>query len=297
VSFLAGIAAVVGQAVGEATGQPFEPIDLNHGAGGCINHALILAGRDGRRFFVKFNDARHGEMFAAEAEGLAELEGAAAIRVPRVLTHGVKADHAFLVLESLPLGGHGGGAELGRRLAGLHRATWHSFGWRRDNTIGTTPQPNPASPDWLAFFRDHRLGHQLKLASRNGAPRPLVARGELLRGGLRAFFPGYQPVPSLLHGDLWGGNHGYVGNEPVLFDPAVYYGDREADLAMTELFGGFPRDFYAAYREAWPLDPGYATRKILYNLYHVLNHFNLFGGGYADQARDMVERLLAESGG
>ncbi|MFA5083044.1 MAG: fructosamine kinase family protein, partial [Hydrogenophilaceae bacterium] len=111
---------------------------------------------------------------------------------------------------------------------------------------------------------------------------------------LNDLFPGYRPVPSLLHGDLWGGNYGYASGEPVLFDPAVYYGDREADLAMTELFGGFPASFYDAYREAWPLDDGYATRKTLYNLYHVLNHFNLFGGGYAGQAERMVGRLLAE---
>ena len=113
---------------------------------------------------------------------------------------------------------------------------------------------------------------------------------------LADFFPGYSPRPSLLHGDLWGGNFAYADGEPVLFDPAVYFGDREADLAMTELFGGFPAAFYAAYREAWPLDPGYGVRKTLYNLYHVLNHYNLFGGSYADQAEAMATRLLAERG-
>jgi fructosamine-3-kinase len=222
------------------------------------------------------------------------LEAAAAIRVPRPVVHGVAGDRAFLVLEWLPLSGQGSSAELGRRLAKLHLATWQSFGWWRDNTIGATPQPNPAEQDWLVFFRQHRLGYQLRLAERNGASAKLLSQAERLLAELHSFFPGYLPAPSLLHGDLWSGNYGFADGEPVLFDPAVYYGDREADLAMTELFGGFPPDFYAAYRESWPLDPGYAIRKTLYNLYHILNHFNLFGGGYAVQAQGMVERLLAE---
>ncbi|HNF88795.1 MAG TPA: fructosamine kinase family protein, partial [Thiobacillaceae bacterium] len=143
------------------------------------------------------------------------------------------------------------------------------------------------------FYAAHRLGYQLDLAARNGIGRRIVESGEALHARLADFFPGYSPPPSLLHGDLWGGNFGYAWGEPVLFDPAVYFGDREADLAMTELFGGFPPEFYAAYREAWPLEPGYATRKTLYNLYHVLNHYNLFGGGYGDQAGTMIDRLLA----
>ncbi len=137
---------------------------------------------------------------------------------------------------------------------------------------------------------------QLDLARDNAAPSRLLRQGERLLARLEGFFPGYRPPPALLHGDLWGGNHGYVDGEPVLFDPAIYYGDREADLAMTELFGGYPPAFQDAYREAWPLDPGYRARKPLYNLYHVLNHFNLFGGGYAAQAEAMIGRLLAESG-
>jgi fructosamine-3-kinase len=288
---LADIAA----AIGRATGQAFDPVNREETGGGCINQGLTLTGADGRRFFVKLNDARHGPMFAAEAEGLAELAAAAAIRVPRPIALGESENQAFLVLEWLALGRTGSGADLGRRLANLHRVTRNSFGWHRDNTIGSTPQPNPATSDWPAFFGEHRLGHQLRLARCNGAPGPLIAGCERLVSGLAAFFSDYRPVPSLLHGDLWGGNYGYAEGQPVLFDPAVYYGDREADLAMTELFGGFPPDFQAAYREAWPLDAGYSVRKSLYNLYHVLNHFNLFGGGYASQARNMIESLLAET--
>ena len=111
------------------------------------------------------------------------------------------------------------------------------------------------------------------------------------------FLPGYAPLPSLLHGDLWGGNYAYSATgEPVIFDPAVYYGDRETDLAMTELFGGFPAAFHAAYREAFPLDSGYPMRKALYNLYHILNHLNMFGEGYLGQAEGMIEKLLSEAG-
>lgn len=291
----AGLVREIAGAIGQETGQAFEAVEQREAGGGCINQGLTLAGRDGRRFFIKLNEARHADMFAAEAAGLAELEAAAAIRVPRPIVHGLALGQAYLVLEWLPLNGNGSGAELGRRLAALHRTTRRDFGWRRDNTIGSTPQPNAAMSDWRAFYRERRLGHQLRLAARNGAPRDLLKRGEQLLAVLDSFFPGYKPVPSLLHGDLWGGNFGFAEGGPVLFDPAVYFGDREADLAMTELFGGFPLDFYAAYREAWPLDPGYATRKTLYNLYHVLNHFNLFGGGYAGQARSMVDRLLAET--
>ena len=285
----AGIAA----AIGRATGREFRVASRQTAGGGCINQAEILADDGGHRYFIKLNDARHADMFAAEAAGLEELEAAGAIKVPHPIAHGVDGPKAYLVLEWLPLGGRGSGAELGRRLAALHRHTGRSFGWQRDNTLGSTPQPNPPGNDWLAFYAAHRLGYQLDLAARNGIGRRIVESGEALHARLADFFPGYSPPPSLLHGDLWGGNFGYAWGEPVLFDPAVYFGDREADLAMTELFGGFPPEFYAAYREAWPLEPGYATRKTLYNLYHVLNHYNLFGGGYGDQAGTMIDRLLA----
>lgn len=283
-------------AIGAATGQPFELAASNFAGGGCINRAQTLDGRDGRRVFVKLNDAARADMFAAEAEGLAELAASGAIRVPRPICHGVTDGQAFLALEHLNLGSRGSGAHLGRRLAALHRHTAPRFGWRRDNTIGATPQDNTQADVWIDFYRRRRLGIQLELAAQRGIGGRLVEKGERLLARLDDFFPGYQPVASLLHGDLWGGNYGYTQGEPVLFDPAVYYGDREADLAMTELFGGFPADFYAAYREAWPLDPGYATRRALYNLYHVLNHYNLFGGGYAGQAGRMLDELLAISG-
>jgi len=233
-------------------------------------------------------------MFAAEAEGLAEIARSATVRVPQPITWGSAEGHAFLVLEYLALGGGAADEALGRQLAAMHRVTAPRFGWHRDNTIGDTHQPNIQEAEWLTFWREHRLGFQLELAARNGAAG-LARRGEALLGRLDGLFPGYTPLPSLLHGDLWGGNYAVAEDgEPVIFDPATYYGDREADIAMTELFGGFAARFYAAYREAWPLDAGYATRRTLYNLYHVINHFNMFGGGYGGQAERMVDRLLAE---
>lgn len=161
--------------------------------------------------------------------------------------------------------------------------------------MAAPPQINTWTRDWLGFWRVHRLEFQLQLAASHGHAGKLQRLGEELLSRLEVFFPGHTPQPSLLHGDLWGGNAAFTdAGEAVVLDPAVYYGDREADLAMTELFGGFGEDFYAAYREVWPLDPGYATRKTLYNLYHILNHANLFGGGYASQAELMMLRLLAE---
>ena len=167
------------------------------------------------------------------------------------------------------------------------------FGFAHDNFIGTTPQPNGWKVDWIDFWREHRLGFQLQLAEQNGYGGQLQSLGEKLMDALPAFFKDYTPQPSLLHGDLWNGNHAYLQDgTPTIFDPATYYGDRECDLAMTELFGGYSEDFYTAYRAAFPLDAGYATRKTLYNLYHILNHANLFGGGYARQAEGMIRRLL-----
>lgn len=262
--------------------------------GGCINQAVRIAG-DGRDFFVKFNTASKIEMFVAEAEGLRELAATRTIRVPEPVCWGVADDTAYLVLEYLEFGRGGKGAVLGEQLAALHRVTQAQFGWHRDNTIGSTLQINTPCADWISFWRERRLGFQLELAQRNGLGGEQQRLGEALMARLDGLFDGYRPRPSLLHGDLWSGNHGYLADgTPVIFDPAVYFGDREADLAMTELFGGFGAEFYAGYRAAWPLDVGYAARKTLYNLYHILNHANLFGGGYERQALRMTQQLLAE---
>jgi len=262
-------------------------------AGGCIHRCFMIEG-GGRKYFAKINDRSQLDSFAAEADGLSAL-AAAGVRVPAPLCRGQAGEEAFLVLEYLDLRGHGDHAALGRSLAIVHSIRGESFGWRRDNYIGRTPQLNRCSPSWSDFWRQARLEPQLDLARKNGLGKGLLRKGEQLAEALPGLLSGHAPAASLLHGDLWNGNAGFLADgTPVLFDPAVYRGDREADLAMTELFGGFSKDFYSAYAEAAPLAPGYAVRKTLYNLYHVLNHANLFGGGYAAQAERMVERLLAE---
>lgn len=280
--------------IAQTVGGSSELDDASALGGGCINRAQrITCG--GTSYFVKLNDAGLLDMFEAEAEGLEEMARSQTIRVPRPVCCGVSDGNAYLVMENLQLGGSGSAETLGHQLAALHRVTGDSYGWHRDNTIGSTPQPNSPSNDWTAFWRDQRLGFQLELAARKGFGGRLQRSGEALLDRMSDFLDGHAPQPSMLHGDLWSGNYAFTREgDPVIFDPAFYYGDRETDLAMTELFGGFGGRFYDAYNEAWPLDPGYSVRKTLYNLYHILNHANLFGGGYASQAQGMMDRLLSE---
>jgi len=286
----------INQAISKATGIPFTPLKQRSVSGGCINQSYLLADNQ-RSFFVKLNDAKRLAMFEAETAGLQQILASQTVRAPRPLCHGVADDQAFLVMEYLDLRAHGDAAALGQQLALMHRPQQAYFGGPRDNTLGSTPQPNTQTATWITFLREQRIGYQLRLAAQNGYGGQLQTQGEKLLTGLDQFLTDYQPQASLLHGDLWGGNHAYLPDgTPVIFDPAVYYGDRETDLAMTELFGGFAPAFYAAYQEAWPLDAGYAVRKTLYNLYHILNHANLFGGGYAAQAQQMVAQLNAELG-
>ncbi|HEV7392637.1 MAG TPA: fructosamine kinase family protein [Burkholderiales bacterium] len=282
--------------IGAATGAAFSIAQRSAAAGGCINAAWRIEGR-GRRYFVKVNEASRAPMFEAEAAGLSELHRRGPVRVPEAICQGSAAAASWIVLEYIQLGARTvrSDAALGLKLAELHRHTAEMYGWPRDNTIGSTPQPNNCSSSWLTFWRDQRLGFQLRLARERGYCGKLHTKGTQLLEHVPAFFERYTPAPSLLHGDLWSGNAACDATEtPVIFDPAVYYGDREADIAMTELFGGFSSSFYEAYREAYALDPGYAVRKDLYNLYHVLNHLNLFGGGYLRQAERMIDALLAE---
>ncbi len=178
---------------------------------------------------------------------------------------------------------------LGRQLAALHRVHGDAFGWHQDNVIGDTPQINQGETEWLVFLREHRLGFQIWLARDRGL---ILPGSNTLLANLECFFPGDPPRPSLLHGDLWTGNIAYTkGDQPVIFDPASYYGDRETDLAFTEMFGGLGTAFYESYSQAYPLAEGYARRRELYNLYHILNHYNLFGEPYGQRAQSVIESL------
>jgi fructosamine-3-kinase len=294
------LARTLARAISDATQAHFEPASSEGVGGGCIHTALRISGDTAagtRSYFAKVNGASSAPMFDAEADGLAALREAKAVRVPGEIARGDDGERAWLVLEWLdlvPLEGPSA-ARLGSALAAQHGIPREKFGWARDNFIGASPQVNGWSDEWLPFWREKRLFAQLRLAAHNRLPSRMIDRGERLAADCEAFFRHHRPAKSLLHGDLWGGNAAALADgTPVLFDPAVYVGDREADLAMSELFGGFPADFHAAYRSAFPLDDGYAARRDLYNLYHVLNHANLFAGGYVRQAGQSIERLLSE---
>lgn len=281
-----------------ATGHAFSVQQQQSLAGGSINAAYLLSG-DSARYFVKTNATGNKAMFEAEAKGLFALAASNTIKVPLPICVGDDGSQSYLVLQYLELNARADQVLLGEQLAAMHRVTAEQFGWEINNTIGATFQPNVWMTDWVEFWRTQRLGFQLQLAAQNGYGGKLQLLGEKLLIEMPKLFSGRKIMPSMLHGDLWGGNvagldGGMEDRVPVIFDPAFYYGDRETDLAMTYVFGGFSADFYASYENALPLDAGFAVRKTFYNSYHIINHLNLFGGGYQQQAIQMLEQVLAE---
>ncbi len=258
--------------------------------GGDISSAWRVRA-DNHNVFLKTGAASAYDMFLAEAEGLRELAAAKAVRVPKVLGCISSGSESILALEWIDFEIARTNEErlLGAQLAKQHRVTAERFGWHRDNTIGLTPQVNTWSDDWVRFLSERRIGFQLELAAENGYTGQFQSVGRQLLDNIGYFFSGYWPEPSLLHGDLWGGNWAASGGQPVIFDPAVYYGDRESDIAMTRLFGGFGDAFYEAYEKAWPLSAGHEKRILLSQLYHVLNHLNLFGRSYYAQSRRILQ--------
>lgn len=283
----------IAENISQVTKESFEVKQRRSVGGGCINQGYAVS-NGAVTYFVKLNQASLVDMFEAEALGLEQMWDTHTIRVPKPIGCGISDNSAYIVLEWLELGrsaNTNAWEEMGRNLAAMHKATSNKgFGWERNNTIGSTPQINTWTADWAEFFTQHRIGYQLKLAQRRGG---YFKQGERLLAAIPELLADYQPQPSLVHGDLWSGNAAVTAEgEPVILDPATYYGDRETDLAMTELFGGFPAAFYRGYNQVWPLDEGYERRKTLYNLYHILNHFNLFGGSYASQANRMIEQIL-----
>ena len=281
------------KAIAHSTGYHFHEYRLARLSGGDINQAWQIYDRE-RRYFVKTNRADLLPMFVAEKAGLDEIYQSQTIRVPRVICCEVEGSQSFIVLEFLDISGSPDESLLARQLAGMHNHTARHFGFGINNTIGSTPQVNDENESWVDFWQVHRLGYQLELAKKNGLDSKMIVRGEILNASVDKFFSDYQPLASLLHGDLWSGNYaGDSKGNPVIFDPACYYGDHEADLAMMELFGQPGRRFFDVYDEVFSIDPGYTTRRELYNLYHILNHANLFGGHYSASARNLIERLLA----
>jgi fructosamine-3-kinase len=280
------------QAITEATGQDFAIANTKSVGGGCINQGYRVSG-NGTEYFVKLNQASQVEMFAAEAIGLKQMYATQTITVPQPICWGIADNSSYIVLQWLDLGGGNSQSwtEMGSQLAAMHRqGTSESFGWECNNTIGSTPQINTWTDSWADFFAEYRIGYQLKLAKRRGGN--FGDTNQVIKA-VRDKLADRQPQASLVHGDLWSGNAAITNDgKPVILDPATYYGDRETDIAMTELFGGFPRSFYDGYNEVWQLDGGYQQRKSIYNLYHVLNHFNLFGGGYGSQAQRIISNLI-----
>jgi len=264
--------------------------------GGDINQAARLE-IGGTACFLKWHVRAPEGMLRAEAEGLRLLAQADAVRVPQVIAQGEVDGTGYLLLEYIEQQGHRGSgdvmASFGEQLAALHRHTAQTHGLESDNFIGRLPQPNTPSTSWTAFYRDQRLGVQIDLARRLGRlPAHRADRMARLLDRLPALLDDAAMPPSLLHGDLWGGNYLIdAQGRAVLIDPAVYYGHCEMDLAMTELFGGFGARFYEAYHAAYPLE-GYPERRALYQLYYILVHLNHFGEPYGAQADALAARYV-----
>ena len=270
------------------------PIIKMQPVGGATFDQACIAQSKSDNFFVKFGTT--GSRITAEFEGLQELEKSNTVRVPRPILLGCSEGTTYMVTECISFAGPRSDSfeQLGHQMAMLHRFVHEKHGWASDNYIGATSQPNSQNKNWLEFFSTNRLSHQLRIAHKNGYCGNVQTLGTRLLDNLVNLLGSHTPVPSLLHGDLWSGNCSFdAKGNPVIFDPAVYYGDREADIAMTSLFGGFPSDFYHAYLEAWPFPEGHHERSDLYQLYHILNHLNLFGRVYLGQAESMMRRILS----
>ncbi len=260
-------------------------------SGGCIADSRNIVTESGKSYFLKTHSGAEA-MFPKEANGLKELAKPNAIKVPKVIL----ADEDFLLLEHIPQGGKTGNffEKFGTSFAQMHRFTSTTFGFFEDNYIGATPQYNIAcgeeKTNWAEFYYQKRILQQYKFAEQNGYATEELRKGvHLLENKITDILKGSEEAPTLLHGDLWGGNYLCDDAEnAVLIDPAVYYGHREADLAMTKMFGGFTSEFYRAYKEGHPLPDGWEYRENLYLLYHYMNHLNLFGSGYYHTAAGLL---------
>ncbi|MDQ7048392.1 MAG: fructosamine kinase family protein [Enterobacterales bacterium] len=265
--------------------------------GGDINQAYCIRSAD-QKYFVKLNALKYLEMFKAEAKGLALLASTQSFKVPRVVVCDSFEKQCFLVLEYLDLSGPTNITNFAQSLAKLHQQNSQQqkqseFGLDQDNFIGLTAQKNNFSANWAQFFAEQRLGFQCELLKAKGIKHSVLDPVESVIQTIDAFFIDYQASACLLHGDLWQGNYGFdPSGKAIIYDPACYYGDHEVDLAMLELFGHPGQSFFSAYDAVYPIDPGYQRRKHLYNLYHILNHANLFAGGYVNQAQRMAIDLL-----
>ncbi|MBF9000515.1 fructosamine kinase family protein [Vibrio nitrifigilis] len=260
-------------------------------SGGDISQSYMIS--DGReRYFVKTNEREFLPHYLAEEASLKLLKETRTVFVPEVVLTGQSKQHSFIILNYLPthsLEDTHYSREFGIQLAHLHKwGEQKQFGFDEDNYIGTTIQPNAWTNKWSVFFAEQRIGWMLQLLKEKGLELVDIPTFVSL---VQEKLSHHDPRPSLLHGDLWSGNAGQCDFGPVCYDPASYWGDRECDLAMTELFGGFHTTFYEGYESVWPLDNGYYQRKDIYNLYHLLNHYHLFGGQYLTEVETLIKKI------
>ena len=268
---------------------------VKHASGGCINLAAVLTFSDASKVFIKWSESSQEGMFEEEAKGLLELKKAAVIKVPEVITYLDSSKDGvppYLALEALEEGKKKDFKLFGRLLAELHKVKSGSFGFSSNNFIGRLHQDNTLDSSWADFFFYRRLLPQVKLGRNSGwFDSSLESLFASKTATLNKILRSSNETPSLLHGDLWSGNVFWSTEGPALIDPAVYYGSREADIAFTEVFGGFKKEFYDSYNEAYPLEPGYGERKQVLNLYHLMTHSNLFGGSYVRSVYDCLSSL------
>lgn len=280
----------ISEKISEAIESDFICGDIREVHGGDTHQSFKIS--DGRkRFFVKTNNADAALNFQAEALGLMALSENSHLQVPNFICHGICEDKSYIVLQHILIkeGIPQQWLELGAGLAKMHKTqVSDSYGCEFNNYIGNTPQVNHAMTNWCDFFAENRIGHMLQLLAKSGIRFVDI---DAAVEHVKSFLQSHQPRASMLHGDLWRGNIGFYKSQPVIFDPAFYYGDRETDIAMTELFGPFPDSFYQGYQQVWSLASGYESRRPLYQLYHILNHALMFGGNYMQSAKDTLKHI------
>lgn len=283
----------VAQKITEYFGKNFAVRTVTPVSGGDINQAFQITDSD-QAFFIKLNRASLVDMFSAELLALERLQQSSTIRVPNAYFVGQNEDKSFILMEYLTFSSSGSKQQFAIDLAKMHQVNSEQYGWQSDNFIGSSLQYNQYTMYWPEFYAEYRLKPQINWLSQKGCSKKLTDLIDAVIVNIDGFFVDYQPKVSLLHGDLWSGNYGFLSDgTPIIYDPASYFGDHEADLAMMELFGSPGKDFFTAYHQEFPIDSGYAVRKKLYNLYHILNHANLFGGAYSSQAASMATSLLS----
>lgn len=263
--------------------------------GGDIHESYTLSLSSNQRCFLKLNSADNLPLLEQETLALNLIAKQKVIRCPGVFACGIADDKAYLMMEWLPLSSRGNYANLATNLAALHRCTASRFGWGSDNFIGSSPQVNQWHDSWADFWRECRLKPQLAMAQSKGFAAKIKPLQTALLKASDLILQNHSPEASLLHGDLWAGNKGFAEGEPVIFDPASYYGDRETDIAFAHLFGGFEPAYFSSYQKEWPLPVGHEQRRLLYNLYHQLNHLNLFGDSYLSACIFSMQRLISET--